>query len=278
MHAIRLLPLALLLAAGGTAAASDCRHSAPRDLQLDLAGVERLVIELGRHELVLTGVPGSSGRISGKACATDAALLPHLDIEQQREGSTLRLRAAHVAERHTTTVLFGSHYEYLVLQAEVPQTLPVELQVGSGDARVDNLAALELGIGSGDVEIGRIDGPLSLQVGSGDVVAADVGALRVDSIGSGDASIRRVRGAAEVGSVGSGDLALRAVDGDVRIGSIGSGDVALHEVRGSVTLRSLGSGDLVARDVGGNLTVERSGSGDIRHSGVSGTVTLPRKR
>lgn len=273
----RAVPLLLLLAASGAQATQECKHSAPREATLDLTGIERVVIELGRHELDLLGTAGNPGvgTLTGRACATDPELLPHLDVRQFREGSTLRLRAEHVAESHTTFVFFGSHYEYLSLKVELPSNLPILLDVGSGDARVDGFDTLELDLGSGDVDIVRLAGKLTAEVGSGDLVVAEAGSLELSSLGSGDAVVRRLRGDAMVGRVGSGDLGLADLDGDVRIDSIGSGDVAVRNVGGNVRLDRLGSGDFVVRGVAGDLTVDRKGSGDIRHSDVRGRVSLP---
>lgn len=255
-----------------------CRFEAPRNLDLDLDGVETLVVDLGRHDLRLAATPSGKGTVRGKACATNEDLLPHLDITQHREGSRLVLTAAHVAEKHNVFVLFGSHYEYLTLDVEIPESLPVELQVGSGDARVDGVARLALTIGSGDVVANGVKGELEARIGSGDLEAIGVGSLRLRSLGSGDAVVERIAGDARVGSVGSGDLELRKVEGNVEIGSVGSGDVYVREVRGSVDVDSLGSGELDARDVGGDFTLHSKGSGEVEASGVAGTTSLPRKR
>jgi hypothetical protein len=273
MRAMFLLP-ALLLAATTADAARVCSNETPIRATLDFAGIERVDIDLGPHELHLTGVPGGGGEVSGRACASDKARLPTLEIE--RTGTTLRLRASRAEQR---IVLFGSDRgEWLSLTVSLPQAMPVSLGVGSGDARVEDVAALVLSIGSGDVNIPRLRGPLEVSVGSGDLVARDIGPLQVRSLGSGDITVDHVRGDATIGSVGSGDITLRRVDGSASIDSIGSGDVELHAVAGDVTLQRIGSGDLVVRDTGGDLTVHRKGSGDIRHSGVAGRVTVPGRR
>lgn len=275
MRTLYALPLLLLPVL--SAEARDCRHEAARDLQLDLDGVSTLVVELGGHEIRLTGASDGDGQLRGRACASSPDYLDDLQIVQERQGDRLVLRTERIPSRKVF-LLFASHYEYLTMAVRVPERLAVELQVGSGDAYIDGVAALDATVGSGDVEARRIAGELQARVGSGDLEARDIGSLRLRSLGSGDALIERIRGDARVGSVGSGDLELREVDGNVEIGSIGSGDVSLRDVRGSASIDSLGSGDILARGVGGDFTLHAKGSGDVSLSGVAGRTQLPRKR
>jgi hypothetical protein len=278
MRGIHALPLLLLLPFAADAARS-CANEAPRNLTLDLAGVDSLQIEIGPHDLTLAGNASGGGRVEGRACSSDAGRLDDLQVTQERSGSRLILRATNEGQRSGGWSLFGRQpqHQYLELRVQVPSGLPVTLAIGSGDARVEDLDALDVQIGSGDANVRRI-GALQAKVGSGDLVGGEVGSLKVDAVGSGDIALTGIAGNVEVGSVGSGDLVLRQVRGDVTIGSIGSGDVALHDVGGSVHTESIGSGDLVARGVGGDLVLRRKGSGDVRHSGVRGSVELPKRR
>jgi hypothetical protein len=274
---LALLPLMLMPFAAD--AARDCRHEAPRNLALDLAGVDSVQIEIGPHDLTLAGHASGDGRVEGRACASEASRLDELQITQERSGSRLILRATSRSQRGTGWWLFGrdSQHAHLEFRIEIPTDMPVMLAVGSGDARIEGLDALDLNIGSGDAHARGIRS-LRANVGSGDLVGTDIGGLRVRAVGSGDVVITGIDGDVEVGNVGSGDLVLRQVRGDITIGSIGSGDVAVHDVTGSVRADSIGSGDLVARDIGGDLVLRRKGSGDVRHSGVRGTVDVPMRR
>ena len=276
MRTLYALPLLLLTATA--AQARDCRFEAPRDLQLDLAGVSTLIVELGRHEIRLTGAGDGDGMVRGRACASAQDYLDDLQIVQERQCDRLVLRAEHRKPDRKVFVLFGKHYEYLTMDVRVPERLTVELQVGSGDAWIEGVAALDTTIGSGDVEVRRIAGELQARVGSGDLEARDVGSLRLRSVGSGDVTVERIRGDASVGSIGSGDVALREVGGNVEVGSIGSGDLVLRGVRGSVSVDSLGSGDISARDVDGDFRLRSKGSGDVSLAGIGGQTLLPRKR
>jgi len=272
----RLALLALLLSAAAPAFADDpCTHSAPRNLQLDLAGVRNVVFDIGHNELRVDARPGGNGAVTGRACASDAAYLDQLKLTQQKSGDTLVVKAWR--DGNSLSGLFGNRYAELRLSAALPDTLPVRLEVGSGDAWVNGTASLDATVGSGDLEIKRVRGKVSAKVGSGDIAIDDVGSLHVPSIGSGDVSVRNVRGDVEVGSIGSGDFSLDRVGGAVKIGSIGSGDAGLAGIGGAVEVGSIGSGDVEVRGAA-SLTVRSVGSGDIDHRDVRGAVNVPRRR
>lgn len=243
LAATALLPLA-------AQAGERCEHSQPRNLQLDLAGIKAVVFEIGPDDLKLTGATGARAAISGHACASEAASLKDMTLTQQRVGDKLVVRA-----EHHYGLGFNFGYRYMKLQASVPDNLLVQLKVGSGDAEVDNVAALSIDLGSGDVEARNVRGAVTADLGSGDIELERIGSLRVIS-------------------VGSGDLKAGPIGGDARLGSIGSGDVELRQVGGSVELERLGSGDFSVEGARGDLTVRKVGSGSVHHSGVAGRVSV----
>ena len=87
----RLVLLALLSPA--LAVASDCEHSQPRPLELDLAGVRTVRIEVNANELRLGPVRGDKPGFSARACASDPALFHQLSLTQDRQGDVLVIRA-----------------------------------------------------------------------------------------------------------------------------------------------------------------------------------------
>ncbi len=269
-------PLFLLLATAAVPAlAAECRHSAPRSLDLDLSGVKTVMFDVGPHELRVRAASSGARTVSGRACASEADRLESLTLTQQRDGDRLVVRLRR--EREFSGFGLGNRYAYLDLDAGVPDDVLVQLDVGSGDAWLGGAAAASADVGSGDVELRDIRGRTTVKVGSGDVGIDGAGALKVLSIGSGDVEARNVRGDTEVGSIGSGDFSLRAGGGNVSIESIGSGDAELADIGGSVRVGSIGSGDLKARGVGADLTVSSVGSGEVRHDGVRGAVDVPRR-
>lgn len=267
---LTLLPLA------AQADEAHCPHSTPRELQLELEGVRTVRFEIGASKLRLDATSNATGLIQGRACASSTGALDGLRLEQQRDGDQLTVRLQR--EGLLGGLFFAGKPAYLDLAGSVPDSVLVQLVVGSGDAWLTGAAAMSADVGSGDVDARGIGGLVTAKVGSGDITLHDIGELHVLTLGSGDIEARQVRGHVEVGSIGSGDLELAGIGGNVEIGSIGSGDASLDEVRGNVTVGAIGSGDLDVRGVGGDLHVRGVGSGRVRHAGVAGNTDVPRRR
>lgn len=245
---LSLVPLAVL--------ASPCQFEAPRNLQLDLTGVRAVQIDVHSHDLHLSGSTSARGlSLNGRACASDQAALANLQVTQHREGDQLLLDLG--GNSHFSFHLFGTSYANLEVTVQLPASMPVTVNVGSGDADIAGMQQAQGVVGSGDLHARQISGKFSASVGSGDIDARDIGALAL-------------------GSVGSGDFKAAGIKGDAHVGSIGSGDVALRGVGGSVHADTLGSGDFSVSDVAGDFSLGAKGSGDVSHSAVKGKVDVPR--
>jgi hypothetical protein len=252
----RLFTAALLLAPIAAFAASPCKYEAPRNLQLDLAGVRSVQIDVNSQDLHLTGSDNARGlTLTGRACASEQAMLDKLQVTQRREGDQLLIDIGNTGS-FSFSLFGGSSYSSLDVTVQLPANLPVTVRVGSGDADVSGVQQLQTNVGSGDLHVRQVSGKFGTSVGSGDVSATDIGSL-------------------DLGSVGSGDFKAEGIKGDARIGSIGSGDVTLRNAGGSVHADTLGSGDLDVSDVGGDFSLGAKGSGDVNHSGVKGKVSVP---
>ncbi|WEN16300.1 DUF4097 family beta strand repeat-containing protein [Rhodanobacter sp. AS-Z3] len=252
----RLFIAALLLAPLSCFANTDCKYQAPRNLQLDLAGVHGVQIDVHSQDLHLTGSdPGKSPSLTGRACASSQAVLDKLQVTQRRDGDQLLIDIG--GDGGFSFSLFGANaYSSLEVTMQLPANLPVTLRVGSGDAEVSGMQQLQASVGSGDLHVRQLSGKFGASVGSGDIDATDIGSL-------------------DLGSVGSGDFKAEGISGDARVGSIGSGDVTLKKVGGNVRADTLGSGDLDVRDVAGDFNLGAKGSGDVSHAGVKGKVSVP---
>ncbi|HEX5461549.1 MAG TPA: DUF4097 family beta strand repeat-containing protein [Steroidobacteraceae bacterium] len=270
--------LALLVVAGAAGAEEPCRHSAPRNVNLDGAALKSLLLNLGSTDAHVRGVAGLSGiEVRGTACASNPQWLDELKIDTSRNGpeATVSVRTGNHNDAFN---LFGfSRYAYMRLTVNVPLQLAVVLNSGSGDVVAESLASLDFHSGSGDLRAYQIAGALTLDLGSGDVEARGVGSVDLRSTGSGDVSVSNVRGDVRAGHAGSGDLHFSGVQGGVSVGTVGSGDVRLENIGGSIEVDRIGSGDLVVDDVAGSLQVDEDGSGDVSYHGVKGTVHLPGK-
>ena len=273
MRKLSLPALLLLAPIAAFAATPECKHSQPRDLKLDLAGVKAVVFDIANNDLTVHASAGAKATVGGKACASDEKSLQQLKLSQHRAGDKLYVTARR--EGFASGIFLGNNYSYLKLSATLPDDVMVQLKVGSGDAVVTGASVLSADVGSGDVEARHIRGLVAAKVASGDITLEDIGSLNVISVSSGDLSAKQVRGPVKVGSVGSGDFELDGASGDVDIGSVGSGDAKVSNVAGSVRVASLGSGDVEVRDIRGDLSVDSKGSGSVNHGRIDGRVSVP---
>jgi DUF4097 and DUF4098 domain-containing protein YvlB len=269
----RLVCLVVIAFLPGLAGAWECRFTADRDFDIDAAGLRTLAFNLGSSDVVVEGVPGLARvEVRGRACASEEAWLDQLTVDQKRSGDRVEITPHDGHDLHARWL--GSSYAYVDLRVRVPSQLAVAIRSESGDAEVDNVAALDFEASSGDLVAKHVAGPMSLRVSSGDVRADDIGNVDVRSVASGDISLRDVHADIEVDHTGSGDLHFDTVGG-VRIGSVGSGDVWVGRAAGDVSIESIGSGDLSVDGVEGNFRVGSRGSGDVHHRNVRGSVSVP---
>jgi Putative adhesin len=254
----RLALFALLLIPAVALAEHPCEFHAERKLDLDLNGVRSVQIEVRSHQLHVAAAADAQGfNLVGRACASDQKTLDTLIVTQERQGDRLIVTLG--SEGHFNMAMFHSQYADLDVKVKLPAQMPLQVNVGSGDAEIRGAASLESNVGSGDLNIFDLAGAFRGRVGSGDIHAERVGSVDMDAIGSGDFKASDIRG-------------------DARFGSVGSGDVDLTKVGGNVTVSTIGSGDLRVDGVHGNLVVQTKGSGDVDHRNVTGSVNLPRER
>jgi DUF4097 and DUF4098 domain-containing protein YvlB len=269
----------LILAAVSTTALADheCKFKAERNLDIDPAGLKALTLVLGSSDAQVEGVSGIKRiEVRGKACASEEEWLKDLTVDQERGGDRVRVTTS--KNRSGTHInLFGSSYAYIDLTVRIPVDLALEVDAGSGDADVTNLASLRFTSGSGDLKAHHVVGDVLVKVGSGDAIIDDIGSLNVERVGSGDIRASNSRGDIKVGHVGSGDVTFADVRGSVRIESVGSGDVGIRRTSGDVEIGSIGSGDVTVDGVGGNFIVHSAGSGDLHHHQVTGKVEVPKR-
>jgi len=268
---IALLLTTLPLAAG----AAECRYSAPRNAEIDAAGLNSLLLKLGSTDMDIQSVPNlNKVEVRGTACASDASWLKDLQIGAKRDGD----HAAVIAQnnRNNTFSLFGSSYAYLKLQVRVPASLAISVDSGSGDVNASNLASLDFNSGSGDLVADHITGLLALKLGSADAQARQVGSVDLHETGSGDVRVDGVQGDVQADHSGSGDLTFSNVGGSVNVGATGSGDITLKNIGRDAKVGSTGSGDVNVNGVGGNFSVGAAGSGDVHYKNVKGKVSVPK--
>jgi len=268
----------LILAAASVPALAmhDCKFSAERNLDIDSGGLKDLQLVLGSSDARVEGVAGLKRvEVRGKACASEEGWLKGLTVTQERSGDRATVTTRREDGPHMGG--WGMSYAYIDLEVRVPADLMVDVDAGSGDSNVANVAALHFGSGSGDLNASHITGAVSIKVGSGDAIVDDVGSVTIERVGSGDIRATTVRGEVKVGHVGSGDVKFSDVRGGVHVESVGSGDLIVSRAGGDVEVGSIGSGDVTATDIGGSFIVHSAGSGDLRHRNVTGKVDVPRR-
>src|SRR3546814_8481793 len=98
--------------------------------------------------------------VEGRACASREGDLSRLVLTQHKSGDRLVVTAEREGKFGGFS-LFGSNYAYMKLQASVPDSVTVQLKVGSGDASVDGARSARIDTGSGDVSATRVRGELA---------------------------------------------------------------------------------------------------------------------
>lgn len=261
-----------LTAAGCSYAWGDCDHTAPRDLDLDAAGLESLVVNARAGELDIRGEAGLDRVIvSGRACAGSADYLEQIRLLERRDGSRLT-----VAVEIPDSSGWGGDYGWLDLKLRVPARLALEVSDSSGDTTIAGVAGAEVDDSSGDLRIADIAGDLSVEDSSGDIdIRTVAGHLTIPSDSSGDIRAEDITGNVAIADDSSGSIELRRVRGDATVDQDSSGDIRFVAIGGSARVGDDSSGSIEAEDVGRDFIVERDGSGGIEHSGVKGAVRIP---
>lgn len=144
-----------------------------------------------------------------------------------------------------------------------PERLNLNVTTSSGDIEIGQIeGAVSIATSSGDVEIGTVRGPLAVTTSSGDIEANQVEGNVEVSTSSGDLDMDTIRGAGVSFSTSSGDFDVDRIDADSFRASSSSGDFSVGSLGGNVEV-STSSGDVSLGDVEGNLAVSTS-SGDLR--------------
>ncbi|HET6898253.1 MAG TPA: hypothetical protein VFK70_07890 [Vicinamibacteria bacterium] len=225
----------VLLASAGTAGAgwSECSHRSPREATVQAGGAKRIRVIARAGDLKIRGQAGASAvTVHGTACASRESGLDEIKLIAERRGDEIYVEADMSDE------WFGGA-RGLDLDLEVPSSLPLEVEDGSGSAEIRDVAALKIEDGSGGLRIENVAGEVRVTDGSGDIVIEHAGS--------------------------------------VVIASDGSGSLRVSGVKGSVVVQDDGSGSIDVSDVGGDFAVENDGSGGITHDGVRGAVRIPRR-
>lgn len=228
--------------------------TAPRSGSANAAGATTIRISAHAGYLHIQGRPGiTEVRAQGTARASNNDVLKQVQLVVRRVGDVVEVTVVTPDQNGGWfSNVLHSYSASLDLTVEVPTTIPLDVDDGSGDAIIRGTGALRFRDGSGDMDIDGVTGDLSINDGSGEIVARNVRGKVTVTDGSGDVELSNV-GSVEIASDGSGDINVDHVTGNVMVGSDGSGDIDVSSVSGDFTVRSKGSGTIHDRDVKGKV-------------------------
>ncbi len=248
-----VLPVLFSLVIATPLAADDCRHTAPRQVSAPSDGIRVVEVRAAAGSLVVRGVAASGVRATGTACSSSADALDGIRLVSSRTGDRLVIEA----KMPEGSWSFGWHSQRrLDFTVELPQTLPVEIDDGSGSIEVRNVAAVKIDDGSGSIDVRGVRGAVSIEDGSGDIDVAEAGEVRVTD-GSGSIGIETIRGGVVIDEDGSGSIEIAGVTGNVLIDDDGSGSIDVRNIAGNFTVREDGSGGVALHDVRGKVSVPK---------------------
>jgi hypothetical protein len=227
----------------------NCSEKAPREASVNAAGARTVRVLASAGELKIHGSDGASAvAVHGTACASDADRLAGIKLVAERRGDVVHIEAVIPDD-------WSNGARALDLDIEVPASIALDVEDGSGSADIRGVASIRIEDGSGDLRIDGVRGAVTVDDGSGSLNVANVeGAVRIKD--------------------GSGEIVVHDV-ASVLIDEDGSGGVELSHVRGNVVIRDDGSGSISVADVAGDFTVDSDGSGGIDHRDVRGRVKIP---
>ena len=208
-----------------------------RELSIDTDQLKAFTLEAGAGSLEIRGEEGRSQILVKATIRTDYG--------ESLDADDYQLTLEPKGDR---AVLFAKINENFRGDAQIdldvlmPKGLTLDVTDGSGELRVENIAAdVSIEDGSGETEVRHLSGNLRVRDGSGDLHIHTV-AGKVDIVdGSGGLEVSAVGDNLSIDD-GSGSIEVTHVTGLVEI-SDGSGDIRVDDV-GDFYLRSDGSGSV----------------------------------
>ena len=227
----------------------NCDQKASREASVNVDGARKVRVLASAGELKIHGAEGASAvAVHGTACASTEERLADIKLVAERRGDVVHIEAV-IPDN------WSSGARALDLDIEVPASIPLEVEDGSGSAQIRGVGSVQIEDGSGELEIDGVRGAVTVDDGSGSLNIANVeGQVRIKD--------------------GSGEIVVHDV-ASVLIDEDGSGGVQLSRVRGNVVIRDDGSGSISVAEVAGDFTVDSDGSGGIDHRDVRGRVRIP---
>ena len=214
--------LVMAMFAASLAEAGWNNYEEVRELQLEAAGLDVLVIDAGAGSMQVRGADDVDAvHVTARIGVNDAdgdkaqrIIEKRAKLTLDKAGSEGRLLA--VFEQG---VLGLGSDGYIALEIEVPTRMALRIDDGAGSIRIDDVGAIDIDDGSGSIKIRGANGDVRIVDGSGSVSVRDVeGSVTIDD--------------------GSGSIQVRNVSKDFIVVDDGSGSVTHKDVRGRVDAES----------------------------------------
>jgi DUF4097 and DUF4098 domain-containing protein YvlB len=235
-------------------------YTSPRNADVTASGARSIRIEAAAGNLKVEGRAGiTQVRVRGTARSNRRSMLDDIKLIAERRGDEVFIKADMPENRGSWDSYRDNDNLALDLVIEVPNTIPLDVGDGSGEAEFVNTGALEFSDGSGEIRI---------RDAGGDVRVTD---------GSGNVTIEGVKGSVRVHD-GSGNIRARDVTGNFTVDDDGSGDINVSGVGGTMRVENDGSGSIDVDRVAGDFVVDNDGSGGIRFQTVKGRVDIPNRK
>jgi hypothetical protein len=231
-------------------------YTSPRNAAVDASGAKTIEVRAGAGSLRIEGKPGITRvQIKGTARSSSRGRLEDIKLIAERQGDVVFIKSD-MPEDNNSRFWSGDWNMALDLVIEVPTNIALDVEDGSGEAKIVGVGPLRMVDGSGDLEINGVKGNASVEDGSGNL------------------TIENVQGALHV-SDGSGNINAKNIVGDFTVDEDGSGDIDVAEVGGTMRVDEDGSGNIDVDKIAGDFVVDSKGSGSIRSSGVRGKIEIP---
>lgn len=236
-------------------------YTSPRNADVDARGARTARIEAGAGSLKVEGRSGlTEVRVRGTAVSSRRNYLDDIKLIAERRGEEVFIKVVMPEDSdHGLNMMRGNWRMELNLVIEVPVSLALDVDDGSGNAEFNNTGALAFEDGSGEISIRNAHGNVRVVDGSGSIVIEGVeGSVKVDD--------------------GSGEIRASNVTGDFTVGDDGSGDIDVSSIGGTMRVDNDGSGNIDVDRVSGDFVVSNDGSGTIRYDTVKGSIRIPERK
>jgi hypothetical protein len=233
-------------------------YTSPRNADVPVSGARSIRIEAAAGILKVQGRQGlDQVHVRGTAKANRKNRLDAIRLIAERRGDEIYIKADMPDDRDGYWGN-GDNWDEMALDLviEVPTSLRLDVDDGSGNAEFNGTGALELEDGSGEIWVRDARGDVRISDGSGNITVEGVqGTLRV--------------------SDGSGNIRARDVRGNFVVEEDGSGDIDGTSVGGTMRVENDGSGNIDVDRIAGDFVVDHDGSGTIHYDTVKGSVRIP---